>query len=157
MALTRRRLRAPAYSRFVRPCYSPIHLLTASAEYDSRPALPDNSPFNTKGLRDILRTCWSTKPIQRPTFSQLVKDFEQLRKSSGQEIVDSRISAIDEVPEMASSPLSDMRPTGSTEDMNRKPDVTDYDGYDKRIADIQDEKRYRLSLIHDYHPSRMSF
>ena len=40
--------------------------------------------------------------------------------------------------------------------------VIDYDGYDspppvdERIANIRNERRYRLLLIHDYHPSRMS-
>jgi hypothetical protein len=42
--------------------------------------------------------------------------------------------------------------------------VVDYDGYDsspsidsdERIANIRNERRYRLLLTHDYHPSRMS-
>lgn len=40
--------------------------------------------------------------------------------------------------------------------------VIDYDGYDsppphdERIANIRNERRYRLLLTHDYHPSRRS-
>ena len=196
-----------------------------------------------------MRVCWATNPIQRPTFSKLVKDFKQLRKSPGQEVVDSPHPAIQELPEITSSPSPDMRPTSlpplvppvdhelcerslssvvfvlslltrlkaddvlpelgdifrtrsrrnsidvpqpectvSTEDMKMPepviytpapssqsssfimpvespseeyPNVVDFDGYDspppadERIANIQNERRYRLLLTHDYHPSRM--
>ena len=94
---------------------SPSYILTLPAECDSRPPLPNNSRFNTQGLQDILRACWSTKPTQRPIFSKVVKDFKQLRKSSGQEIVDSpRIPVIDEESETP-SPSPDMRPTSFIE------------------------------------------
>jgi hypothetical protein len=84
------------------------------AEDDSRPPLPDGSRFNTQGLQDILRACWSTKPSQRPTFSKLVEDFTQLRKGSGQGIIESPgIQVIDEVSDSdrTASPSPDMRPT----------------------------------------------
>ena len=38
----------------------------------------------------VYKICWSTKSVQRPTFSKLVKDFKQLvreSKSCGQEVV----------------------------------------------------------------------
>jgi hypothetical protein len=82
------------------------------AEDDSRPPLPDNSRFNTQGLRDILRACWSVKPTLRPTFSKLVKDFKQLRQTSGQGIGESpRAPVIDEESAICSYPSPDMRPT----------------------------------------------
>ena len=158
--------------------------VTISAE-DPR-SLSHDEPVFEHLMRESLHSAMKGEeeevPIQRPTFSQLAKDFKQLRKSSVQEILDSRISAIpakllthrkakdlrvlpeldDIFPTSGQSSDSDVLSTVSTEDMNRKPDVTDHDGYDtppddERIADIRDERRYRLSLIHDYHPSRMSF
>ena len=223
------------------------YILTLPAEGDSRPPLPNNSRFNSQGLQDILRACWSTKPTQRPTFSKVVKDLKQLRKSSGQEVVDSpRIPVIEEESETATCPSPDMRPTipehlraadndlcelfsspifslslltyrvaddilpdlgifqdpqqisgtldvphcestVSTEDMKKSelviytpapssrassfiipssseelPNVIDYDGYDspppldERVANTWNERRYRLLLTHDYHPSRGS-
>ena len=220
------------------------------AEDDGRPPLPDNSRFNTQGLQDILKACWTTKPTQRPTFVKLVKDFKQLRNAGGQEIADSpSVSVIDE-PEIAHSPSPDMRPTscpeyhqypdddlcefiaailvpsfvyslkkadispalGTTIQPSRRstgsgmprresvvstgdrkiPEVVIYTPVspdrsssfnapvsppvsppeehpnmfdlgeceappaDERIAKIQNERRYRLLLTHDYHPSRMS-
>ena len=220
-------------------------ILTLPAEGDSRPPLPNNSRFNTQGLQDILRLCWSANPTQRPNFSKIVKDLKQLRKISGQELVDSpRIPVIDEEPETTDYPSPDMRPivpqylqaadhdlcelfsspifslslltcrkaddilpsmfqdpeqitgpphsesTVSTEDV-KKPElviytpatlsrassitvpsasssseehhnVIDYDGFDstppldERVANTWNERRYRLLLIHDYHPSRRS-
>ena len=86
------------------------------AEDDSRPPLPDNSRFNTQGLQDILRACWSTIPTQRPTFSKLVKDFKQLRQTSGQEIGESPLApVIDDESAMGRSPSPDMRPTSLPE------------------------------------------
>ena len=217
------------------------------AEGDSRPPLPNNSRFNTQGLQDLLRACWSTKPTQRPTFSKIVNDLKQLRKSTGRESVDSpRIPVIDEESEPTTFPSPDMRPTMpehlqvadnylcelfsspifslslltckkaddvlpnifrdpeqissssdvphseshsestvSTEDMKKPelviytpatssrsssimpatsseyPNVIDYDGYDsppldERVAKAWNERRYRLLLTHEYHPSRRS-
>ena len=89
---------------------------SSPAEDDSRPPLPDNSRFNTQGLRDILQACWSTKPIQRPTFSKLVKDLKQLRQTSGQEVGESPgAPVIDDESAIGSSPSPDMRPTSLPE------------------------------------------
>ena len=101
--------------RFVIFFFQPLKTISLNhppAEEDGRPLLPDDSRFNTQGLQDILRKCWNAKPDQRPTFSKLVKDFKQLRKSCGQEVVDSPgISVTDEVSERTASPSPDMRPT----------------------------------------------
>ena len=88
------------------------YILILPAEGDSRPPLPNNSRFNTQGLQDVLRVCWSTKPTQRPTFSKVVNDLKQLRKSPGQESIDSpRFPVIEEEPETTAFPSPDMRPT----------------------------------------------
>ena len=226
------------------PFFSLSYILTIIAEDDCRPPLPNNSRFNNQGLQDVLRVCWSTKPTQRPIFSKIVKDLKQLRKSSGQEVVDSpRIPVIEEESEVTTSPSPEMRPTipeylqsadndlcelisssipplflltcrkaddilpsifqepqqisgpphsestVSTEDIKmtelviytpapssrsssllmptvssseEHTNVIDYDGHDspppvdERVANTWNERRYRLLLIHDYHPSRQS-
>ena len=62
-------------------------------------------------------------------------------------------------PALSSRSSSFIIPSTSSEE---HPNVVDYDGYDspppvdERIANIWNERRYRLLLTHDYHPSRRS-
>ena len=81
------------------------------AEENGRPVLPKYSRFNTPGLQDILRTCWQMEPAKRPSFKKVARDLKLLRKSSGQDILDSPyIPPIEDLPEPISSPSPDMRP-----------------------------------------------
>ncbi|KAJ7496034.1 hypothetical protein B0H11DRAFT_2001603 [Mycena galericulata] len=50
------------------------------SEENTRPSIPP-SRFNTPALQEILRICWHKDPFVRPSFSKIVKDVKQLRKS----------------------------------------------------------------------------
>jgi hypothetical protein len=64
----------------------------------------------------MLGTCWSTNPIQRPTFSKVVKEFKKLRESFGQEIVEfPQIPATDEIQSMAFSFSANKQPISTRE------------------------------------------
>ncbi|KAK7005721.1 kinase domain-containing protein [Favolaschia claudopus] len=47
---------------------------------NTRPTIPP-SRFSTPGLQELLRVCWHKDPFVRPSFSHIVKDVKQLRKS----------------------------------------------------------------------------
>jgi len=82
------------------------------AEENSRPVLPRYSRFNTPGLQEILRACWQTEPTKRPSFKKIARDLKLLRKSSGQDALDSPyLPTIEDLPEPVGSPSPDMRPT----------------------------------------------
>lgn len=79
---------------------------------NSRPVLPRYSRFNTPGLQEILRACWQTEPSKRPSFKRIARDLKLLRKSSGQDTLDSPyLPTIEDLPEPVGSPSPDMRPT----------------------------------------------
>lgn len=45
---------------------------------DERPDLPDYVDYRVK---DLLRRCWHSDPIERPTFVQIVRELEALRRT----------------------------------------------------------------------------
>ena len=65
-------------------------------------------------------------------------------------------------PAPSSRASSFLIPTISSSSSEEHPNVIDYDGHDspppldERVANTWNERRYRLLLIHDYHPSRES-
>ncbi|KAK1225756.1 hypothetical protein PQX77_011299 [Marasmius sp. AFHP31] len=212
---------------------------------DTRPGIPQTR-FSTPAIQEIIRSCWSTNPFDRPTFSEVARDLKKLRKNGApEEVTSPRMPEFRDVEYgTPSRPSPDMRPIalppatpprdstlqvlstspGSTSDASyttarererdlshspptggfhreetatstiQMPEPVIYtpsapssatssiftsdpnsirsedgsigavpnrfdDGYDSplpsdtRLAEARDERRYRMLLVHDFHPS----
>ena len=137
---------------------------------DMRPTMPEHLQAADNDLCELqsspifspsLLTCRKVDDI----LPSLSRDPQQI---SGPPHSESTVSTEDiKKPELViytpahSSRLSSFAiPTSSSSE--EYPNVIDYDEYDspppldERIANIWNERRYRLLLMHDYHPSRRS-
>ncbi|KAL0058574.1 hypothetical protein AAF712_014737 [Marasmius tenuissimus] len=139
---------------------------------DTRPIIPQTR-FSTPAVQEIVRSCWSTNPFDRPTFSEVARDLKKLRKNGAPEEVTSP-----RMPESGTLNMglhrgrvricglylclqrllilivsgAKMDPlvlylTVSMTVMIRRPPT------DTRLAEARDERRYRMLLVHDFHPS----
>ncbi|MCO5593145.1 hypothetical protein L7F22_047151 [Adiantum nelumboides] len=57
---------------------TPVQAAFAVSQKNARPAVPPHCP---KELAKLMKKCWSTSPVKRPEFSQIVKNLEDFQSS----------------------------------------------------------------------------
>ncbi|PFH48794.1 hypothetical protein AMATHDRAFT_64627 [Amanita thiersii Skay4041] len=81
-------------------------------DWDQRPSIPDNAPFNSAALRELIQSCWARDPSQRPAFTNIVQELKFIRRNAGQNPDEVHTPSKPEAPqdERSSRPSPDMRP-----------------------------------------------
>ncbi|KAJ7511910.1 hypothetical protein B0H11DRAFT_719443 [Mycena galericulata] len=144
-----------------------------------RPDIP-STHFDDLPLPELVQACWVDDPVARPPFCQIVEDTEELCTIAeiAVEYPPSQASSRAPSPHLAKVPESpNPEPTsrqgtlssrltsgasslfelGSAPGIASAKDVNS-GGYesptsDKRLTEIREERRYRMLLVHNFHPS----
>ena len=135
------RLRTAIYVSTFPPDFLSLSLLTCRKVHD---ILPD--------IGNIFQNPQKNSDSSDHPHSEITVSTDDVKKSE----------LVIYTPLYSSRSFSFNLPATSSSEEHPNPNVIDYDGndspppVDERIADIWNERRYRLLLTHNYHPSRKS-
>ena len=78
-------------------------------EENSRPVIPPD--FTSPALCELLRLCWHSDPVNRPSFSTIIAELQELRDAAGPSGNELLTPQIPELPENEEHLSPDMCPT----------------------------------------------
>ncbi|KAJ7134082.1 hypothetical protein C8R43DRAFT_1073047 [Mycena crocata] len=132
-------------------------------EDNTRPEIP-STRFDSPELQRLIRASWDTNPAVRPDFSNIVKTTQHLQRAaeiqshsspSAVSVVSVSSAGTERPPPRRSASIR----TEQSADEDSPLRHIDNEGYEspvpqnERIAETRNERRYRLLLSHDFHPS----
>jgi len=117
-----------------------------------RPDIPNSHPW-TKELAKIIAMCWRQQPSSRPKFSEVIAGLEVTGRKYNVSLQHTSPSReIAESPSVGTGPGLLGLSTDGEEYAHIRMDSPP--PLDEVLTNAKDERRYRMLLQHEFHPSR---